>query len=391
MPTLGRLRNRWASVTPQVRDRALAAAVTTAAFVPGLAMLGAQFGDLPRHDGGFPAVLLVLGQTLPLAVRSRWPAATLAIIGTCFAAHEILAYPPSIGSLALYFALYSAGAREERFRRALPAAASAGYAGFAVLAILRGSPSGVPIFVVYYVVLVAFWLLGALVRQRRRQEAQRRRLTARAAAADERARLARELHDVVTHHVTAMVVQADAAQYLPPEHFSEVLKTIMASGRDALTELRFLLGVLEATGARTPGLGALRGLVEQPGRVIELVETGERPALPAETELTAYRVVQEALTNAAKYAAGRPAKVRVGYGADLLEVEVTTEGTATGPGVLGSGGRGLTGLRDRVGALGGRFAAGPSGNGFRVSAAFPTAAFPPAELPTAGVAVRSDR
>ncbi len=376
MPTLGRLRNRWAGVTPEIRDRALAAAVTAAAFVPGLAMLGAQFGDLPRHDGGLAAVVLVLGQTLPLAVRSRWPAATLAIIATCFAAHEVLAYPPSIGSLALYFALYSAGAREERFRRALPAAVSAGYVVFAILVVLRGSPTDLLTFVVYYVVLVLFWSLGALVRQRRREEAERRRLTARAAAADERERLARELHDVVTHHVTAMVVQADAARFLPPERFPDVLATITGSGRDALTELRFLLGVLEATGARTPGLSALRGLVEQPGREVELVEAGERPALPAETELTAYRIVQEALTNAAKYAAGRPAKVRVGYGADLLEIEVTTRGPATEAGALGSGGRGLAGLRERVDALGGRFTAGPSDDGFRVSARFPTAGTP---------------
>ncbi|MFJ7214890.1 sensor histidine kinase [Amycolatopsis sp. NPDC098790] len=372
MPTLGRLRNRWARVTPEVRDLALAAASTAAAFVPGLSMLGAQFGDLPRHDGGLPAVLLVLGQTLPLAVRGRWPAATLAIIATCFAAHEVLAYSPTIASLALYFALYSAGAREERFRRALPVTMSAGYVVFALLVVGRGSPSDLPVFVVYYAVLVLFWSLGVLVRQRRRQEAERRRLTARAAAADERARLARELHDVVTHHVTAMVVQADAARFLPPDRFPDVFATITGSGRDALTELRFLLGVLEATGARTPGLSALRGLVEQPGRTVELVESGERTALPAETELTAYRIVQEALTNAAKYAAGRPATVRVGYGEDRLEIEVTTRGPATGAGALGSGGRGLAGLRDRVDALGGRFTAGPAGEGFRVSAEFPT-------------------
>ncbi|WP_328648632.1 histidine kinase [Amycolatopsis sp. NBC_00348] len=373
MPTPDRLRNRWARVPPEIRDRALAASVTVAAFVPALAMLGAQFGDLPRHDGGFAAVVLVLGQTLPLAGRSRWPAATLAVIATSFAAHEVLAYSPTIASLALYFALYSAGAREERFRWVLPAAVTAGYVVFAVLVTWRGSPSGVPIYLVYYGVLALFWLLGTVVRQRRWQEVQRRRLTARAAAAEERARLARELHDVVTHHVTAMVVQADAARYLPPERFPAVLATITGSGRDALTELRFLLGVLEATGARTPGLDALRGLAEQPGRVVELVESGERRAWPADTELTAYRIVQEALTNAAKYAAGRPATVRVGHGVDHLEIEVTTRGPATDAGVLGSGGRGLAGLRERVDALGGRFTAGPSGDGFRVSAAFPTA------------------
>jgi signal transduction histidine kinase len=371
MPNPRSPRRWWAGVRAEVRDRWLAVAGTAAAFVPGLALLGAQFGELPRREGDVLAVLLVAGQTLPLAVRSRWPAAALAVTGGCFAAHEVLAYPPSVASLALYFALYSAGAHEDRFRRALPAAASAGYAGFVVLLVLRGSPAGPVDYTVFFAVLTLFWLLGAMVRQRRRQEAERRRLVAEAAVAGERARIARELHDVVTHHVTAMVVQADAARYLAAERVPEVLATITGSGREALTELRFLLGVLEATGARTPGLAALRELVDRPGRVVELTEEGDRPQLPAETELTAYRIVQEALTNAAKYAAGRPAAVRVGYGPDFLEVEVTTEGPATEPGALGSGGRGLAGLRDRVQALGGRFAAGPSAGGFRVSATIP--------------------
>ncbi|MGC7095088.1 sensor histidine kinase [Amycolatopsis lurida] len=371
MSTPRSLRSRWAGVDAEVRDRWLAVVLTAAAFVPGLAVLGAQFGDLPRGAGDVLAVLLVAGQTLPLAVRSRWPSAALAVTGICFAAHEVLAYPTTVGSLALYFALYSAGAHEERFRRTVAAVASTGYVVFAVLLVLRGSPAGLRDYAVYYAVLAGCWLLGAMVRQRRHQEAERRRLTAEAAVAGERARIARELHDVVTHHVTAMVVQADAARYLAPERVPEALTAITGSGRDALTELRFLLGVLEATGARTPGLAALRDLVDRPGRVVDLVEEGERPELPAETELTAYRIVQEALTNAAKYAAGAPAAVRVAYGADFLEIEVTTEGTATEAGALGSGGRGLRGLSDRVQALGGRFAAGPSTDGFRVSATIP--------------------
>jgi signal transduction histidine kinase len=150
---------------------------------------------------------------------------------------------------------------------------------------------------------------------------------------------------------------------------TEALAAITGAGRTALTELRFLLGVLEATGARTPGLAALGDLAGQPGRVVELVEEGTRRPLPAEVELVAYRIVQEALTNAAKHAAGSPVAVRVGYGEDRLELEVTTEGPATGPGALGSGGRGLAGLRARVEALGGEFAAGPTERGFRVGAA----------------------
>jgi len=373
MPNLRRLRSWWAGITLDTRDRWLAVVVTAAAFVPGLAAVSPQFGDLPRHDGGLAAVLLVLGQTLPLAVRSRWTAAALGVTAICFAAHEVLAYPTNVGSLSLYFLLYSAGAREERFRRPLAIAVSAGYVVFSILLALRGSPESVLDYGLFYVVLGLLWLLGALVRRRRIEEAERRRLTAQAAASEERARIARELHDVVTHHVTAMVVQADAARYLTtsPDRVTEVLAAITGSGRTALTELRFLLGVLEATSARRPGLDALRELVEQPGRTVDLVEEGERRPLPPEAELTAYRIVQEALTNAAKYAAGNPAAIRVGYREDRLDIEVTTEGPASEAGALGSGGRGLTGLRDRVHALGGEFAAGPSAAGFRVSAAIP--------------------
>jgi signal transduction histidine kinase len=363
----------WTGVSPGVRDRWLAAAVVVAAFVPQLAVLGAQYGDLPRRDGGAVAFLLVLGQTVPLAVRSRWPAATLAVVGTCFAAHEVLAQPPTAGSLALYLALYSAGAHEERFRRPLIAVAATGLLVFVVLLALRGSPAGPLDHAVYFLVLAAFWLLGAEVRRRRSQEAEHRRLTALAAAAEERARLARELHDVVTHHVTAMVVQADAARYVAAsqERVTGVLSSITSSGRTALTELRFLLGVLEATGARTPGLDSLHDLVERAGREARLVEEGDRPALPAETQLTVYRIVQESLTNAAKHAADGPAAVRIAYLADRLDVEVTSPGPAAPPGAPGSGGRGLAGLRDRVHALGGEFTAGPSAAGFRVSATIP--------------------
>jgi signal transduction histidine kinase len=373
MPNAQSLRSRWVGIAPEVRDRSLAVVATVAGLIPALAVIGPQFGNLPRRDGDLVAVLLLLGQTLPLAIRVRWPGTGLIITWACFAVHEVFAYPPSIGSLALYFMLYSAGARVERYRRVVPAIATAGYVIFTVLLLLRGSPGGPLDFLLFYLVLVTFWLLGALVRGRRRHEAERRELTARAAAAEERARIARELHDVVTHHVTAMVVQADAARYLTstPERVTDALGMITGSGREALTELRFLLGVLEATGARTPSLGTLRELVERTGREIELVEEGERRALPARTELTAYRIVQEALTNAAKYAAGSSAAVRVGYLEDRLEIEVTTDGRTTGPGELGSGGRGLTGLRDRVLVLGGEFAAGPSADGFRVSAMIP--------------------
>ncbi|WP_415803305.1 sensor histidine kinase, partial [Isoptericola cucumis] len=248
------------------------------------------------------------------------------------------------------------------------------------------------------------------MRRRRADEAERRRLAAVVATSDERARIARELHDVVTHHVTAMVVQADAAPYLlpaTPGRAGDGLAAISDTGRRALTELRYLLGVLEATGetaasasaageaapaGRAPALGRVGDVVEQArrsGQPVEWAEDGDPRPLPDAVELAAYRVVQEALTNALKHAAGRPTVVRLRHGREHLEVEVTTHGPAS-PGAATAppgtaapppavvtpaappGGRGLAGLAERVRVLDGELESGPlPDGGFRVRASIP--------------------
>ncbi|WP_233221318.1 sensor histidine kinase [Streptomyces carminius] len=208
----------------------------------------------------------------------------------------------------------------------------------------------------------------------------------------ERARIARELHDVVTHHVTAMVVQADAAQFLltsAPERAGEGLTAVSDTGRRALTELRYLLGVLEATGesasadparaGRAPTLGRVGDLVEQArrsGQPVGFSEQGERRPRSVDVELAAYRVVQEALTNAMKYAAGKPARVLLRHGAEHIEIEVTTDGPVAAPVTRKpgpAGGRGLAGLRARVRMLDGELEAGPRPEGgFEVRATIPS-------------------
>lgn len=384
----------WTSHPVAARDALVASVFTVLAFAAPLSRIGSRFGELPSHGGAVVGVLVTLGQTVPLATRTRWPGLCLAVTGTSFALHEVLGRPMTFGTLGLYIALYSAGAHQSRLRWAVPPAATCGYVVFAVVLHALGSPEGLADYLIFFMVLAVVWGLGVQVRARRAHEAERRRLSAQAAIAAERSRLARELHDVVTHHVTAMVVQAGAAQYLTasPDRVTEALDAIGGTGRRALSELRFLLGVLEATGdsaPRTPMPGRVPDLVEQTrsgGQPVELTEVGEQPAMAVGAQLTAYRVVQEALTNAVKYAEGRRTLVRLAHTSDWTDVEVTTAApadddtaaaTASRAVLLGgphvSGGRGLAGLRERVEMLGGEFAAGPGPEGgFRVHARIPT-------------------
>lgn len=377
---LRRARDAWRVYDAAVWDRWLAVVFTGLAFVPALSIMSVEFGDLPERPADAFAIVLILAQTLSLAIRTRWPAACLAINGTAFAIHSVLAYPMHFGTVTVYVALYSVGAHQERFRRVIAVVASAAYVALSVTVLLLGSSALRSEFLVFYLLFAWCWAMGSFVRQRQLQETERRRLAAEAAATAERSRIARELHDVVTHHVTAIVVKADATQFVAdsPDQVRSALSTIGGSGRRALAELRYLLNVLEATGdSGTPVVGNVRDLVEQTrggGQPVELVEDGDQPALPVGVGLAVYRVVQEGLTNAVKYANGSPTTVRVGYRDDHVEVEVTNAAPAVSVGARSdlSGGRGLTGLRARVAALGGELTAdGQPDGGFRLHASIP--------------------
>ncbi|MER7923839.1 histidine kinase [Streptomyces sp. NPDC096057] len=409
---------RWKEQDAFLKDGALALVLTLLAFVPTLSVIGAQIGDLPERPANALGLGLVLAQTLPLAARRRWPAGCLVAVAAAFAAHQALGFATTFGSLGLYLALYSAGAHQVRFRLGLAGVASAGYVVLAVVLHRLGSPQDAMAYVAFYLVLAAVRLVGSGVRKRRAEEAERRRLAAELATAAERARIARELHDVVTHHVTAMVVQADAAQFLitsAPERATTGMASVSDTGRRALTELRYLLGVLEATGesvsagsatsesafagsatdppgregsspgSRGPALGRVGDLVEQArrsGQPVEFSERGERRPRSVDVELAAYRVVQEALTNAMKYATGQPTRVLLRHGDENIEIGVTTDGPASAPAPAAvpatrepgpKGGRGLAGLRVRVRMLDGELEAGPRPEGgFEVRATIPS-------------------
>lgn len=374
-----------------LRDTIGAAALAAAGMVPQLAAAGTVLGELPPRHGGAMAAVLALAQTLPLAVRRRWPAWCLGVVGVAFAAYQCLGYPQTFASVGFPLALYAAGAYEERYRRRLAIAVSASYVAVVIVLAELHSAEHASDYVTFYLALTVVWGAGAFIRARQLGEAQRRQHAAEQAVAVERARIARELHDVVTHHVTGMVVQADAAQFLltaedGPRRVASELGEIGGTGRRALTELRYLLGLLEMTPAGNPEpsfrAGRLRDLVEQTrqtGQPVELVEEGEPVPMADAAELAAYRVVQEALTNALKHAPGQRTMVRVCHDGGGVGIDVTTEG----PEIADDGftpGRGLTGLRARVGGCGGELeACGRPGGGFRVRAWIPAAHSPTKE------------
>lgn len=384
----------WHAHRPDVHDGVLAALLAGLGFVPTLSTIGVELSDLPERPADALAVVLLLAQSAPLVFRRRWPWVSLVVVGTAFAVDQLLSYPLTFANVGLYFALYAAGAYQARFRRGLAVLVTLGYVALTVALSGLGSPTRLPDFLAFYLVLVVIWMAGTGMRRWRAAEVEHRRLAAAVATSDERARIARELHDVVTHHVTAMVVQADAAQYLlpaAPDRAGDGLATISSTGRRALTELRYLLGVLEATGEtasadRAPALGRVVDLVEQArqsGQPVEWVEVGEPRPRPDAVELAAYRVVQESLTNALKYAAGRATAVHVRHSDEQLEIEVTTAGPDTAAAdpdapaaaapVAPSGGRGIAGLRERVRVLDGDLRAGPlPDGGFSVRALIPS-------------------
>jgi signal transduction histidine kinase len=246
----------------------------------------------------------------------------------------------------------------------------------------KGSLSHAAFFTIVTVVVMLLVRRVLGDRERRAQLAERERdVAAREAVVGERARIARELHDAIAHNVSMMVVQAGAERRVlngRQRSTGEVLQTIEEIGRGALTEMRRLVGMLREGGedqlSPQPGLADLPRLVAQvreAGLPVELTVEGNQRQLPVGIELSAYRIVQEALTNALKHAGDATASVSVRYGEDTLELEIVDDGPGAAAPVA-SGGHGLAGMRERVALYGGRIDTGlkPSG-GFRVRVLLP--------------------
>lgn len=384
----------WRARSVALRDGVLASALAVVAFAPGLVDNGVMVGELPQRPLDAVGLVLVMGQCLPLVARRLRPFACLTIVALCFAAVQLFAYPPTFASVGVLVALYSAGAYQDRRRLPMTAAMTAGYLLLALALAARGSSERVVDYVAFYCVMLAVAGAGVLMHSWRVGEAERRRRGAELAVARERNRIARDLHDVVSHHVTAIVVQSDSARFLPADQHADLMSGIGDSGRQAMTDLRRLLGVLEdpdlhhapdavdgsaahsARGTLDPAQDQVGDLVERvrlAGQPVELTVRGERPDMDPGIGLTTHRVVQEALTNAVKYAHGRPTGVLIDYERDRVDIQVTTEGLGRASvSDLPSGGRGLIGLGERVRVFGGEFTAGglPRG-GFVVRARLP--------------------
>jgi signal transduction histidine kinase len=375
---LRRVPDAWRGYDVTVRDLPLAALLALVAVIPAMSSQGTQLGNVPFRPMDALGVATVALQCLPLAVRRRWPAVCLALVSIGFAADQLLGYH-TVAGIALAVALVSAAAHLEHHRRSTVVVASAAYVVLAFALDRRGPSEGVAGYVTFYLVLAAAWGFGVWLRQLRAAEAEKSRRAADDARSAERARIASELHDVVTHHVTAMVVQAEAARYLTadPVRLDETLTAVTDTGRRAISDLRHLLDLLNpdhGTDPRTPTVGEIRSLVEQTrlaGQPVEYVEEGSAPGVVGSAEVAAYRVVQEALTNALKHAHGSRTTVHVHRGAEDIAVRVSTHGPGTRAGSPGGSGRGLAGLRERVDLLGGEFSAGRADGGFVVHARIP--------------------
>ena len=375
---LRRVPDRWRRLDLTVRDLPWAMLFVLGSLLPSLQGHGTEVGDLPARPFDALAIVAVLLQSLPLAIRRRWPVACLTVVSAGFVIDQVRAYHSFAGT-ALPIALITAGAHLKQHRRATMVVFSAAYIPLAVRLDQLGSSEHVGGFVLFYLVLVLAWGIGSWWRTTREADAERQRRVAADSRAAERTRIARELHDVVTHHVTAMVVQIEAARYLTaaPDKLDASLSAVCDTGRRAITDLRHLLDLLNPDHATAALVrqGEVKDLVEQTrqaGQPVEFTEDGTPAWTSGSAAFVTYRVVQEALTNALKYAHGSATTVRVHHGAREITVEVSTQGSASPGKAVGGSGRGLAGLRERVDVLGGEFSADQQpGGGFVVRARIP--------------------
>lgn len=371
------------------RGDALLAAVLVAAGQLELWALPSL--DEQLREARLTTLPFVLASTVALGYRQRAPLATMCAVAAAAALQGALVAPTVMLTeiAAVLVAAYSLAAHADLRRAAV--GAGVGFLSIASLAV--ATPSSTQEVASIALFLGAPWVAGRAVRAGRQYAARledlmielerERERSAGLAVAEERARIAREVHDILAHGIGVVALQAAGAGRVldrDPQRAREALASIEDASRQALGELRRLLQPLQpeagdATSGPRPGLDQASKLVEnarRAGQAVELRVEGDARSLTPGLDLAAYRIVQEALTNALKHAPGAATRVVVRYGRVAVELEVQDEGDgALGPPVPGSG-HGLIGMRERVALYGGRFEAGPrSPQGFRVYARLP--------------------
>jgi signal transduction histidine kinase len=338
--------------------------------------------------GGPTDVLRALLATLPLAVRRRYP---LAALWTMVVATLNMGVQNGSTETALFafvsclIAAYSA-AIHSPYRRA--SVLSIAVSVVLLIAhhgvVLPGVGTGLVPFLMLIPIVLGANAIGNW-RQKVRDLEEQQDAAMQQAVEQERSRIAAELHDVVTHNVSVMVVQAGAARKIletSPELAREALVAVETSGRAAMAELRHVMGLLTMTSAGPdadlapqPGLDQVPALVDrirEAGVEVEFAVRGDSLPLPSGIDLAAYRVVQEALTNTVKHAQGARVRVTVDYSPTVLRVEVADSGGTPSPAAASGNGRGLIGLRQRLAVYGGTLRAAPRmSGGYRVSAMIP--------------------
>ncbi|WBB73020.1 sensor histidine kinase [Micromonospora sp. WMMD1128] len=344
--------------------------------------------ESPLHGGVreplLVSVIVGFALGLPLAVRRRWPI-TVAIVISSVATVALITgvipnYAAAAPGLAIGLSFYTVAVSTQMRRSLLCAAGCLALVSVALVLTesdLWSRTGGV----VYATVMIApAWLIGWLVRERRAIAAREGEHLVRRTAAEERLRVARELHDVVAHTLSLIVVKAAVANHVAgtdPGEAGAALRVIEETGRNALTDVRRVLGALreETPYAPTPGLDELPALAQQAaiaGVDVRLDVRQEEPAaaVPESVGLGVYRIVQEAVTNVVKHAAPATCRATVTVTPREVRIEVTDDGRR--PVLIGGEGHGLIGMRERATLHGGEFRAGPrSGGGYAVTATLP--------------------
>jgi signal transduction histidine kinase len=370
---------------PDLLDWAIAAGCFIAFTVPVLPGAGSA------HQAGTEAAFGVMAAA-PLIVRRRWPVPVVLVVAAVYVAAALagLVFTPFISNAGpnLPIAVFTAADRCGR-RRSLAAAGVAAAATWASLPVAihlhpqRGQDA------VQLLAVIAAWPAGDMARtirgyRRQLQILQRRRAAEelRLARAEERLRLSREVHDVVSHSLSAIAVQAGVARLVlakQPDQAGAALSAIETASRSALDELRRLLRQIrspeDADEAATPALAdlpALIGKLRGAGLDVTCHSTGQPRPYGNAVEFSAYRIVQEALTNVTKHASGARARVEVAHSADSLTITVTDSGSPSARRPAVEGGLGIPGMRERAELLGGTLSAGPGrAGGFTVTARLP--------------------